>query len=372
MAPLSSEFPRRLRDERRWRDDERNEHKQEGRVSKRCCECHRCVRGHARGDHGERQVREVERAAQPKSANGCEREEDEEDAEDDHGRVSVGRLRVDGAAVNESAAPSGQRQAESGVAGGKPGAELDPRVGPPNQRRDHGCREAGGTTRAALQQLPNNDCEQDDDERLLRQGQKREADPRWCAPTDDQSCEGPEHERRRQRLAQVDSGRGDESRIERDEQSFPAGPAATESERRGRHRRDEQRCQADDRESGGRRLRAARAQKPAEPSVERVPVPVRGLVEQVVDVPGRERIDGDSPIELAVVGAPVDCVKAWIERSGGGSQVRRRVDVRQDGQIPTRRRSVGTITATASSTASNPHASTRATGDRHQGITARC
>jgi hypothetical protein len=143
-----------------------------------------------------------------------------------------------------------------------------------------------------------------------------------------------DHQRGCQRLAEVVRCRGGEPDVEGDEQSFPAARAAADSERRSGGCRDEQGHQPERCERRRRRPRPAGAEEPAKPAEEWVAVPVRGLVESTVDPAKRQRVDGDSPVELAVVRAGMNRMEPGIENPSRRAQLRLRIDTRQRGQAP--------------------------------------
>src|SRR5439155_5098081 len=80
------------------------------------------------------------------------------------------------AGVEERSPPPGQRSSERRVAGREPGAEVDPRVCPPDQARDEGGGERPSVAWVApADELPGRNRERDDEELLFRQREERKA-----------------------------------------------------------------------------------------------------------------------------------------------------------------------------------------------------
>ena len=67
-----------------------------------------------------------------------------------------------------------------------------------------------------------------------------------------------------------------------------------------------------------------------------MPVPIRRLVESLVGVACRQRVDRNPPVELPVVGARMNGVKPRIERPRDRAELRLRIHTWKRGQAPTR------------------------------------
>jgi len=167
------------RQQRCGRKDEGDEHEEKRGVSKRGAECDGRVRREADCDRRESQIREVDRSPQTERGHDAKRQQDDQN-DRDRQRDGAGRSAV--MTVEESPAPTGQRLAECGVARGEPRAQMNSRIGPPEQSGDRRRGEEGSASRPAREELPRHDCEQDHDERLLGQRQERETDPGERAP----------------------------------------------------------------------------------------------------------------------------------------------------------------------------------------------
>ena len=159
-------------------DDERHEHDEKRGVPKRGTELDHRIGCEAHRNRREPDVSIVDRAPEAKRAETCEREQDEDGDHHRHGSaLAEDRLMDVDACVEEGAAPTCQWRAKRGITGGEPGAQVDSGVGPPQERRDR----RGGEHRRALalsvHEFPADHGHQREPERLLDQGQERQAGP---------------------------------------------------------------------------------------------------------------------------------------------------------------------------------------------------
>jgi hypothetical protein len=170
-----------------------------------------------------------------------------------------------------------------------------------------------------------------------RQREEREADERHSSPAGEVCSERREEKGGAQWLPELVQRRVDETGVRDHEERFPAGPTAPPPEQRGECSRCGEGEDPGHEESGGGRPGLPRAQDEAEPAQERMAVAVARLVEQVVDVARRNRVDRDAPVELPVVCAGLHGAEARVDAACFVAHGRRRVHARQDGHTPARR-----------------------------------
>ena len=194
---------------------------------------------------------------------------------------------------------------------------MNARIDPPEHGRQDGGGEDGCGPPSTLQELPRDERDRDEDQRLLRERDECEADEGGDALAAQVSGQGRDDECRGERLRQVVDGREQQPGVERDEEPFPAGASTGDTEPCDDRARHEQGGEADGRERRRDGPGLAGAENPAEPAVQRVSVPVGGVVEAPVHLSGRQRIDGDPPVELAVVRARMHRVEARVDFPGG-------------------------------------------------------
>ena len=201
------------------------------------------------------------------------------------------------------------------------------------------------------------DGEGHDGEWLLRERQERKADEGGPPAAAEVRGEAAEEQRGAERLGQIVHRRVDEPRVRDDEEPLPACVPASLAEPRGRRRSGRKRREPDGEECGGGGRSLPGAEDPAEPAVERVPVPVARLVDVPMERSRRERVDRDRPVELAVVAAAWNRLETGIDPLRGGAE---------GGPDPTRGKAVtsqptgrseGTSASEATTSASAPDAS---------------